>query len=902
VPLAPIVQQLDGGIIRDDVGRGKLLDRYSQAHARPSELTVAPDSWERSSAAAMKLLKQICARCGRARSIDAPQTWRATMQKGGQRLRFYSALGLITAATLMLQIVETRIISVTSWYHLAFFVISIAMFGLTAGAVSVYLRSDSYRPEQLCYHLSVASVSFALATVFALLVQLTIVTSLPASIMALVAWAEFAVALSLPFFFSGVVVSLALTRSAYPVGLVYGADLVGAALGCLGALALLNVVSGPSAVLWIAVLIAAGGQLFAGAGPAGIPPGRPIATKLFGCRRLVLGSLAVLAAANSAMEGIRPTIVKDRVEQRESVAYERWNSFSRITVTHSEKGPPMLWGPSSRFAPPPIEQRWMLIDGGAATAVYRFSGDLDEVAFLHYDVTNLAYAIPGLRTGAVIGVGGGRDMLAARLFGVAEVVGIEINPILIDLLTRRFSTYTAIARQPGITFEVDEARSWFARADRTFDVIQMSLVDTWAATGAGALTLLENGLYTVEAWRIFLERLAPEGVFTVSRWYAPGEVNETGRMVSLAVATLQSLGASDPKRHLFMTSSGHIATLVMSRSPFSDQALAALRQAAASYEFSVLLAPQAHAASPLLESIVSAPDRDTLRRVTRASYLDLSAPTDARPFFFNQLRLDRLFDQDVFALASRPGVYGGNLSATLTLAMLILISAFLVVATIIGPLHATVSTAASPLIVAGTLYFALIGIGFMMVEIALLQRMSVFLGHPVYALSVVLFSLILSTGVGSLASERVPLDSSPRLIGWSALAGLYLLALPWWLPVVLLHLEGASLLTRAGLAVLVLAPAGFLLGFGFPSGMRLVSRIDGRPTPWFWGINGAAGVLAASVAVLTSIELGIDTTLRIGAICYVLLPAPALFLVDRVEAMRRDRAPTSIPAATTPTK
>jgi hypothetical protein len=803
----------------------------------------------------------------------------ARLQKVAPRLPFYAGLGLITAATLMLQVVETRIISVTSWYHLAFFVISIAMFGLTAGAVWVYLRSEAYRPAQLSYHLSVASLSFALATVCAILVQLTIVTSLPASVMSLVVWAEFAVALSLPFFFSGIVVSLALTRSAYPVGIVYGVDLLGAALGCLGALALLNLVSGPSAMLWIAVLAAAGGLLFASAGFEGIAPGRPIAASLFRHRRLVLGCLAVLAAANSATESIRPTIVKEKIEQPGTIAYEKWNSFSRVTVGQSENAPPTLWGPSTRFASVPIEQRWMNIDGGAGTAVYRFSGDLDEVAFLRYDVTNFAYALPGLQTGAVIGVGGGRDMLSARLFGLSEVVGIEINPIFIDLLTRRFSSYTAIARQPGLSFEVDEARSWFARADRTFDIIQMSLIDTWAATGAGAFTLSENGLYTVEAWRIFLERLTSGGVFTVSRWYAPGEVNETGRMVSLAVATLQTLGVADPKRHVFMASSGHVATLVMSRSPLSDQALDALRKAAATYAFSVLLDPQAPAASPLLESIVTARDRDSLQRATLASYLDLSAPTDARPFFFNQLRLDRLLDQDLLAVASRPGVYGGNLSATLTLAMLILISAVLVAATIIIPLRSTLSAAASTLTIAGTAYFALIGIGFMMVEIALLQRISTFLGHPVYALSVVLFSLILTTGVGSMASERAPLDSSPRLIGWSALTGAYLLALPSWLPEVLLHLESAGLLFRAGLAVLVLAPAGFLMGFGFPTGMRLVSMIDARPTPWFWGINGAAGVLAASVAVLTSIEFGIDTTLRVGAVCYLLLPGPARLLV-----------------------
>jgi hypothetical protein len=244
-----------------------------------------------------------------------------------------------------------------------------------------------------------------------------------------------------------------------------------------------------------------------------------------------------------------------------------------------------------------------------------------------------------------------------------------------------------------------------------------------------------------------------------------------------------------------------------------------------------------------------------------------------------ELSLDRLFDQDILALASRPGVYGGNLSATLTLAILILISALLVAATIVLPLRATLSAAAARLTGAGTVYFALIGVGFMMTEIALLQRISVFLGHPVYALSVVLFSLILATGLGSLASERLPLDGPGRLVAWSAVCAAYLLALPAWLPPLLLELDAASLPVRAGFCVLVLGPAGFLMGFGFPTGMRLASRLDPGPTPWFWGINGATSVLAASLAVLASLAFGIDQTLRIGAACYLALAAPALLLL-----------------------
>ena len=798
----------------------------------------------------------------------------------GRSVRFYVALGVVTAATLMLQIIETRIISVTSWYHLAFFVISIAMFGLTAGAVFVYLRKERFRPERLSYDLAVATLAFALTTDLAILVQLTLVTGASPSLTSLVAWTEFALCLAFPFFFSGVVVSLALTRSPYPIGKVYGADLIGAAIGCIGALVLLNLTSGPSAVLWVGAVIGLAALGFASSGPENLHDSSTLNSKLFRHRRSIVTGCLLLAIANTLTNyGVRPTIVKDRLEAPADFAYDRWNSFSRITVAESYTGPAAMWGPSPRSPPPTIEQRWLTIDGSAGTSIYRFDGNLASVRFLRHDVSNLAYAIPKLKTGAVIGVGGGRDILSQRLFGVEDVTGIEINPIIIDVLKHRFSDYTAIATLDGVKLEVDEARSWFARTPRFFDVIQMSLVDTWAATGAGAFTLTENGLYTVEAWQRFLGRLNPDGLFTVSRWYAFGEVDETGRMVSLAVATLLANGAAEPRRHLFLAAAGNVATLIVTKSPLSPAALGALKDAAKANEFPVLLSPDSVAPSAKLEKIVNATDRSTLDQTTAGFHLDLTPPTDARPFFFNQLRFLTLFDADVLAHFAHAGVVAGNLIATLTLAMLVLISVVLIAATIIVPLQSTVKDVGWQLAVGGTVYFGLIGVGFMMVEIALLQRMSVFLGHPTYALSVVLFSLILWTGFGSMASERVQLAGAGKLIAWSVASACYLFALPFWLPLLLADLDGADLFVRAGLCVLVLAPAGFLMGFGFPTGMRLVSAINTGPTPWFWGINGAAGVLAASVAVVTSIAFSIDTTLRIGAACYLLIAAPAVLLV-----------------------
>ena len=839
-------------------------------------------------------------------------------EEAGRRVCFYLALGLVTAATLMLQIIETRIISVISWYHLAFFIISIAMFGLTAGAVFVYLRRARFRPEQLCADLTVATLAFALTTDLAILVQLTLTTGASPSLTTFVAWTQFALCLAVPFFFSGVVVSLALTRSPYPVGKVYGVDLIGAAAGCLGVLAILNLTTGPSAVLWVGALIALAALVFARAGRGApvqwrtprardssdatrianseearlesrapsedAPPewGAPTnGAWLFRHRRGIVAGCVLLAVGNSLTDhGARPTNVKDHVETADKYAYDRWNSFSRITVSQNVADAPSMFGASPHLPRSIIDLRSLLIDGGAGTAVYRFDGNLESLGFLRYDVTNLAYAVPDLKTGAVIGVGGGRDVLSQRLFGLTDVTGVEINPIIIDVLRTRFSDYTAVAAMDGVTFEVDEARSWFARTPRSFDVIQMSLIDTWASTGAGAYTLTENGLYTVEAWQRFLGRLNPDGLFTVSRWHAPGEVNETGRLLSLAVATLLETGAPEPRRHLFLATADKVATLIMAKQPISPEALVALKDVARAKAFTVLLSPDAAAPSEMLESIVGARDRAALDRATASYYLDLTPPTDARPFFFNQLRFATLLDPGVFTRFTHTGVFAGNLVATLTLAMLVLISLALVVATIIVPLQPTVRETGWTLAAGGTAYFALIGAGFMMIEIGLLQRMSVFLGHPVYALAVVLFSLILWTGFGSLASERLPLDGPGKVAAWSLATAVYVFALPIWLPPLLAGLDGADLPLRAGLCVLVLAPAGLLMGFGFPTGMRLAGAISTGPTPWFWGVNGAAGVLAASVAIVTSIAFGIDLTLRIGAACYLLVGIPAMVLLS----------------------
>jgi hypothetical protein len=227
----------------------------------------------------------------------------------------------------------------------------------------------------------------------------------------------------------------------------------------------------------------------------------------------------------------------------------------------------------------------------------------------------------------------------------------------------------------------------------------------------------------------------------------------------------------------------------------------------------------------------------------------------------------------------------GNFLAMGTLFLLILLSLFAVFVTIILPARSSINHIEPRLAILGTIFFLLIGLGFMFIEIGVMQRMSVFMGHPVYALSITLFSIILSTGIGSLLSERFVLSRAAGILLWLFLLVTYLLSVPHWLPTLTSSLEAAGLFVRAIVCVAVVLPAGILMGFGFPTGMRLVTSLDSRATPWFWGVNGAAGVLAAGLAVACSIGFSVDMTVRVGAICYLLLGPTAVLLLTHSRAV-----------------
>ncbi len=786
----------------------------------------------------------------------------------------------------MLEILLTRIISVISWYHLAFFVISLAMLGMTAGAIWVFVRPDDFEAEAVPRRLAQYALRFSLSTPLAVALALAMPLVPVRSFMDFCGLLAFGGALAVPFVFAGIVLTLALTRAGLSPAIAYGVDLVGAAVGCALVIPLLGVFDAPSGVLVASALAAASAFAFArAAGDAGR------STSRWALVSLVLLSVGAFGNRSAAEQSatFRPAWVKGMHEATETLAWTRWNTYSRVTVDHTIEVPPTLWAPNRQMPEElraPLAQRTIKIDGAAATMMAQDATQLERHAYLDWDVTSFAHRLRPDGPAAVIGVGGGRDLLAARRGGHPKVVGVELNQLIVDLHEREMRDFSKLVDLEGVELVSDEARSWFTRTDRRFSVIAMSLIDTWASTGAGAYSLSENGLYTVEAWGIFFDRLDDAGLFTVSRWWHPQSPGETARMIGLAMELLWSRGVEDPRRHLFVVQSDAVATLLVAKRPFTEAEIDELQGEAIRLGFNMLATPRKTPSSELLAALWQQGDRASFWSWARAQSLDLTPATDDRPFFFNMLRPgDWLRDKgEVDAMDVS---FLGNLQATQTLVYATLVSLLLTLITVVAPLRRRAEglrELPTRMVVAACAYFALIGLGFMFVEIALLSRLNVLLGHPTTSLAVLLGGIIFFTGVGSLLSERAPIQKRAFALAYPIIPALLVAAAAFASGPALAALSGAGLATRvlAGLSLVGIPALG--MGLGFPLGLRLVGRASPDPErpslgPWLWGINGAFGVCASGLALGSSMVWGVPTTLVIGMVCYLaLLPCTRLLV------------------------
>ncbi len=796
------------------------------------------------------------------------------------RKALYFTIFLFSMTTLALENTLTRIFSVTMWYHYAFMAISVAMLGMSTGAVKVYYSDFAkLSKEEINDKIALYGRFFSLFTIISLFTLLSIPFVPRTTGIGIYTVAFIYVVAAVPFYFSGVAVALILaTRYIHKVNALYASDLTGAAVGSVLFFIMLSITDAISFVIFIASF--------------GL-----ICAFTISKRKLDL-VLALMVIAFSLLNHynryfkIEWTKIEEGVETAKierDIEWEKWTPFSRLTVASADDTA-FGWGISSKmmaFYPDyKVPQKNLTIDSAAATVITKNVHPISGLIHLGYDITNIAhYLFPDSRVG-IIGVGAGRDILSALHFGQKEVWGVEINGQILHAIRNVYRDYTyPFDDYENVYLIEDEARNFFERSDMEFDLIQASLIDSWAATTAGAFVLTENSLYTVEGWKVFFSKLSDRGALTMSRWYYPYRPGEMLRLLNLAYETLLQSGIEYPARHILIATVNFFddsvpieenfgaGTIIVSKQPLKDNIIDRFINYCLTFGFEPALTAGRGEEGVLFKKLTNPRTREQFI----ADYpLDLRAPTDNNPFFFNMLKPMALFThKDI----ESTGPLSTNLMAIKNLLSLLLIVVVLSVFLIIVPLIIKMKVnTASAFLNRHTAYFGSIGTGFMLIEIALIQKFAIFLGHPTYSILVVLFTVLLFCGVGSYFSR-----SLYDKLGIKGMFVLIILAVAvtgsanmYILP----YFSSWTLFSRIMYAFFIMAVTGVMLGMPFPTGLRLLGEKNSYKAPWLWGVNGASSVVSTVLAVTISIFYGISTTFFLGLLFYAIAFVSGIY-IDR---------------------
>ena len=761
--------------------------------------------------------------------------------------QLYLGVAFTTLATLILELSLTRIFSVVFYYHFAFLAISIALFGLGAGGLFSYLIAS--RGGNIFYKLGVLGVANSVAVLVSLVFILTRAGELGNLTLAGVYFAS-----ALPFFFSGAVVSIVVAEGIQRVDRLYFFDLLGAAGGCLLLVPFLNYFGGPNTVIAASVLLAVSAAIWYNL--AGTMRGRA------GAVTLALAFVALMAF-NGKSHLIDIRYAKGhRIGQE---AFVRWNPISRTALVNPKTSDPEI-----------------VIDADASTGIPTF--DLQHLT--DRERANLLHEGPGfpymLRPGAktlIIGPGGGWDVARSLTGGSKDVTAVEINPIIAhNIMQQRFPDLSRrLYFRPELHLFIEDGRSFVRRSTEKYQVLQATLVDTWASTAAGAFALSENNLYTTDAFRDYLNHLTDDGLMVFTRWgFKPPR--ESLRLLSLAIEALGETGQPGRSRneawkHVVVlrdyaqniNAFGALDTVMIFRKPLGDADIAMVKAALSQTNLRALYLPGDAPSNEFGELLMRA-DPQTFWQSYR---YNVTPVDDDRPFFFYTVQ-----PQDVLNFL-KPGGLSADYKINRALPLLFEVLGISVLAILVvlafPPLLLGDRLPAEKGVRGFLLYFVCIGAGYILIQVALIQKFVLFLGHPTYALTVIIFSMLISSGLGSFWSRRLIGQSnnagrlSAVLIGVAiTVSALAYLAAPvselgvgWPLPL------------KALATVCMIAPAGFLMGIPFPTGLMRLERTFPQAVRWAWALNAAASVLGSAAAICLAIYIGLRATVLTGAFLYL---------------------------------
>ena len=786
-----------------------------------------------------------------------------------QMLR-YLGIFMISVATLVLEISLTRVLSVAQWYHFAFMVVSIALFGFGASGtlLSVFPRILDRGLDQLA---TVCSALFSVACVGSFL----LVNRVHFDPFRL-AWDPLQVAyilvdyavLSIPFLLSGLCITSAMTKMAGNVNKLYFSNLMGSGFGSIIGILLFSHLTGSGVIAFASFLGGASALIFS--------------LNLMGRRRTFL--LAVWVMAISLLLFNAQQLLPIRISPYKSLPTAlrypdsklletEWNAFSRVDVIESGY---VRYAPglSLQYYQPIPRQLGVTVDGNAMNAITAYDGVRSNLEFTGFLPMSLPYHIHAYPRVLVLGAGGGLSVLTAVYNNASSIVAVEVNPIIVDIVRNRYRDFTGgIYGREDVRVEVSESRSFIRGSRETYDIIELSMTDNPTASSTGIYALSENYLYTTEAFEDYYAHLSEGGVLSMTRWLLPPP-REDVRVVSLAISALERRGVDSPEDHIAVIRSWSTVTLLVKKGGLSSEDRIAIREFCRDRNFDIVHMPGLEPSEvnvynrfpepyyhQLVHEMLYSEDRTCFYR----DYLfDIAPVMDERPFFFHFFKWDRLGETyESLGGKWQPLVEGGYLVPIVFAQALFLSLVFIFLP--VRRFRSRSGVVGSERLLA---YFLSLGLGYMFIEIALIQKSILFLGHPVHAVSAILFSLLVSSGVGSYLSGGLKLKGGKVLIPIIISVCLLAVAYPFLLRQIFLALLGQPLSIRLLALMLVISPLGLVLGMPFPTGIRLLNDLSKELIPWAWAVNGCASVLGSILPVIIALSFGFSSVFLLASATY----------------------------------
>ncbi|MDD5326645.1 MAG: class I SAM-dependent methyltransferase [Phycisphaerae bacterium] len=775
---------------------------------------------------------------------------------------------LLSMAVLSLEVALTRVFSFIMYHHFTYMVISVAMLGFGAAGTYLTIRSSDINLSDGRQFLAKMAAMFGLAT----LAAIVFVPRIHFYPLDMYFYKDYSNLLSLliiiiltaaPFFFAGACIAYIITSAAERVNRVYFADLAGAAAGCLLVLLLINTI-GAIAACFISAAIAL------------------LVASIITTRRRALHIVALLLVVASAIVVARTNILplyvprhKQMFGKERLVESVKWDLTARLDITRPVEVYYSFGGAlSPKYQGPPQIVRLIYQDASALTGIIQPTPTPEETPSLGYYLQGAPYKIKPKADSLVIGCGGGPDILIALYYGANKVVGVDINPKTIGLLSEYRDFANNVFQRDDVELVIAEGRHFLSRDPRKFDVIQLSGVDTSAAQAAGAYALSENFIYTVEALEQYLDHLKQDGMVNFSRptgW-------QTLKLVTMWVEVFNRRQIQNPQNHIMVFSGDSLYQLKVGKSwiveedtwaqtlvkntPFTEEEVRTMTHWVQQLGFEVIYDPYTRRDNEYERLILA--DVQQRNRLMDESVYNIKPCSDDRPFYFQFYRWTNVLPANLF---------GKNRVAPPT-ALLILLGSLVIVAVlsaafIIYPLYRHCPIAKPGGRAGVFVYFAALGLGFILIEIALLQKLTVFLGGPTYSMSITLFTILLSSGIGSFLSRnwsRRPLRLLAIVIPLLVVAVVVELALLGYAIPNLMYLSHTL---RVIATVVMLAPLAILMGMPFPAGLRCINRCRPELAPWAWGINAYATVLGSVLCILISSLVGFNVVLMLGAVIYL---------------------------------